>query len=187
MIDKMKKDLLNKKNVLGIFVSILIIYFIIIVVGSGALFTKEGIIYFILLVAFIAAGIFIVGKILKERKADKKIQEIIKDTERLYKELKKHGTIIDDGKELDISIKEDPNNPGKKILDIKHGKKIRQEWRSKYETKPREKEKKGHSTTPGPQKGQNKANPDQSKHLNTSSSTSFHGKEKGNRDSGSKS
>lgn len=172
MTDKKKKF---GKAILGFIAFLLVFYLVIIAVGSGVLFTKEGIFYFVLLMAFLAAGAYTGKKALKERKASKKMDEILKDPEKLCAELKKNGTIIDDGKEINISVKEDPNNPERKILEIKQGKAVHQEWRKKYETVPVKK------------KSQNDETADKTKHLNTTSSSTFHDKEKRNNKHGTKS
>ena len=98
------------------------------------------IIYLVLILICAALAVYYLKKLYNNRKEEKKIQEIIQDPEKLYNKLKEHDKIIDDGKEVDITLKEDPAT-GKKVLDIKLGKHVIQDWRSRFEKKPESKEK----------------------------------------------
>ncbi len=102
-----------------------------IILASGVLLSTAGIIYLVLILVVMVSLVLIAKKFYQESKDEKKLTEMVNNPRLIFNKLKEHGTIIDDGHELEISLKEDKVT-GKEILDVKRGKVAVQPWRDKY-------------------------------------------------------
>lgn len=153
-----------------------------VILGSLIIYTSTMgtsiIIYWVLILICIAWIFYFSRKFYRSYKEEKKILEIARDPEKLYQKLKENKIIIDDGREVDITLNEDPAT-GKKVLDIKLGKKVEQDWRKKFEVTPIKKKTDEKKPLPkeninkAPQKGIPQPKKPKTKDLNTSSSSSF--------------
>lgn len=129
------------KNIgLAILSAIIVTIIIIIIFGSGVLSTTMGVIYLILILVCLGILAFLGLKLLREKKIEEKINEIINDPEKLIGKLSQDNRVfVSDGKRVEFSLKENKKT-GKKEVEIKLGSPVLQEWRKKYETTPIEKE-----------------------------------------------
>lgn len=134
---------MKKRNVvLVIVVAIVLSWFFVALLSSGAIRTKAGMIYFVGIVIGAAILSFIVKKYLwpvyQDRMKEKMIQEVINDPDKLVEKLKANGTLIDEGKQVLIEVVTD-SKTGERKVSIKPGTRVHQEWRSKYEQTPLDK------------------------------------------------
>ena len=139
------------KNIILVVVASVIFSALAVIVGaSGVLLKLWGVIYTVLILAALVALFMIAKKLYLERKLEEEIKEMVKDPRRIYEKLKEHGTIIDNGKEVKITLETDKET-GKDTLNIQVAGKVNQAWRKKFEV-----DKEGTETTEAKPKPQAK-------------------------------
>ena len=128
---------IKKRYIFPVVILILaLIYLVIAIISSGVIFSGRGILYLILNFVIIAGLIFCGKKFYDLKKEERRIEEIINDPQKIYDKLTGEGNkFIDDGKEFNISLKNNKET-GKKELDFSIGKEVKQDWRKKYEVNP---------------------------------------------------